>query len=242
MDNLDYIESYFTKSPGLAETREFENRIGTDPAFAEEVAYYLSVLQVARQDAQEEKKRHFKEIYQKQRFTASVPVRKLVYYIAAAAVVTALIFGLYVFVQPPSPQQLAKQYEQANLQSLGVSMSGNSDPLETALGVYNDGKTSEALSMFEKIIQADTSYYTAKKYAGIAALRLKKYDSAIQWFEALDTYTGLHSNPAKFYLALTLMERNQSGDIAKAKDLLQQVVQDDGEEREIAQEWMMKMQ
>jgi tetratricopeptide (TPR) repeat protein len=157
-------------------------------------------------------------------------------------VVAGLIFGLYVFVQPPAPQQLATQYEQAHLQVLGVSMSGNSDPMQTALGVYNDGKTSEALSMFEKIIQTDTSNFTAKQYAGIAALRLKNYDKAIQWFNALDTYTGLHSNPAKFYLALTLMERNQSGDVATAKDLLQQVVQDDGEEREIAQEWLMKMQ
>jgi tetratricopeptide (TPR) repeat protein len=241
MDNLDYIESYFTKSPGLAETKEFENRIVSDPAFAEDVAFYLSVLNVSREDAWDEKKGHFKELYKKHHFTASVPVRKLVYYIAAAAVLAGLVFGVYTFVKPVSPQQLASQYVQEHLQTLGVTMSSRSDSLQTGLRLYNDGNTTGALLEFEKIIQSDTTNFTAKKDAGLAALRLKEYDKALHWFESLETYTLLYANPAQLYLALTLMERNQSGDETKAKQILQQIVQSDGEGKETAMEWLKKL-
>ena len=42
MDNLDYIESYFTNVLAPDQAREFEKRIESDPVFAEEVAFYLS--------------------------------------------------------------------------------------------------------------------------------------------------------------------------------------------------------
>jgi tetratricopeptide (TPR) repeat protein len=241
MDNLDYIENYFTKTPNAEEAGDFEKRIGSDPAFAEEVAYYLSVLQVSREESRTKQKANFKEIYLENRMTAHIPVRKLVYSLAAAAVVVGLIFGVYIFVKPIPIQQLAGQYIQDHLQTQGVTMSGKMDSLQNGLRLYNDGKSDEALLAFEQIIQSDTSNFTAKKYAGLAALRMKNYDKAIRWFESLETYSGLYANPAQFYLALTLMDRNQSGDAEKAKQLLQKVVDQDLEGKETAQEWLKKL-
>ena len=89
--------------------------------------------------------------------------------------------------------------------------------------------------------ESDSSVFTAKKYAGITALRLKEYDKALSWFEQMETYKGLYSNPAQILQAVTLMERNQPGDAAKAKQLLQKIVTDDLEGKEFAQEWLKKM-
>src|ERR1700682_5912633 len=186
MDNLDYIESYFTNEPDADRARKFEERIISDPAFAEEVAFYLSALDVSREESRVAKKEHFKEIYKKNQNVRSIPVRKLVYYVAAAAVIAGVIFGTYVFIKPVSPQQLAVQYEKEHLQTLGVTMSGQTDSLQTGLRLYNEGKTAEALVQFEKLIQSDTSDFTAKEYAGIAALRLKEYDIALSYFEQLE--------------------------------------------------------
>ena len=197
MDNLDYIENYFTNKPGTELTREFEERIKSDPGFAEEVAFYLAAREVSKEASGIEKKQRFKETYQKNRVVRSVPVRKLVYYIATAAVVSGLIFGTYTFFSPVSPQQLASQYEKENLQTLPVTMSGRSDSLQTGLRLYNDGKFSEALAQFENILRSDTSNFTAKKYAGISALRLKEYDQALSYFEQMETHKGLYSNPAQ---------------------------------------------
>src|SRR4030095_10528 len=155
--------------------------------------------------------------------------------------IAGVIFGTYTITNSSSPQQLADQYIKENLQTLGVTMSGRSDSLEDGLRLYNEGKTREALDVFEKISLSDTSSFNAKKYAGIAALRLREYDKALSYFEQLEIYKGLYSNPALILQAITLMERNLPGDAAKAKTLLQKVVANDLEGKEIAQEWLKKM-
>jgi hypothetical protein len=240
MDNLDYIESYFTGEPDSLRTREFESRIESDPAFAEEVAFYLIAASVSSESAQLAKKERFKEIYQKTNTTGRAPVRKLIYSIAAAAVIAGIVFGSITFFNAPSPQQLAARYEKEQLQNLGVTMSGKSDSIQTGLRLYNEGKFAEALTQFENIIKSDTSIFIAKKYAGIAALRLKEYKKALYYFEELEIYNGLYANPALILQAVTLMERNQPGDAAKAKTLLQRIVDEDLEGKEFAQEWLRK--
>ena len=241
MDNLDYIENYFTNTPGPELTREFEERIKSDPGFAEEVAFYLTAKEVSKEASGLEKKQRFKETYEKNRVIRSVPIKKLVYYIATAAVVAGLIFGTYTFFKPVSPQQLAGKYEKEQLQTLPVTMSGRSDSLQTGLRLYNDGKYSEALTQFENIIRSDTSNFTAKEYAGITALHLKEYDKAMSWFDQMESYKGLYSNRAQILQAVTLMERNLPGDAAKAKQLLQDIVANDLEGKEFAEEWLRKM-
>ncbi len=241
MDNLDYIENYFTSAPGTDLTREFEERIKSDPGFAEEVAFYITAREVAKEASGLEKKQRFKENYQRNRVIRFIPTKKIVYYAAAAAVAIGLIFGTYTFFKPVSPQQLAGQYEKDYLQSLPVTMSGHSDSLQTGLRLYNDGKISEALTQFENIIRSDTSAFTAKEYAGISAFRLNEYDRALSWFEQMETHKGLYSNHAFIYEALTLMKRNLPGDATKAKQLLQYIVNNDQEGKEFAQEWLKKM-
>ncbi len=240
MDNLDYLDDFFTREPDSERTREFEERITSDPAFAEDVAFYLSAKNTSEEASWIVKKDHFREIYQKSRHIGPTPVRKLVYYIAAAAVVAGIIFGTYTISNSRSPRELADQYIKENLQTLGVTMSGRSDSLQDGLRLYNDGKAGEALVIFEKILISDTSSFNAKKYAGLAALRMKEYGKAMSYFEQLEIYNGLYSNPALILQAVTLMERNQPGDAAKAKILLQKVVANDLEGKEIAQEWLKK--
>jgi tetratricopeptide (TPR) repeat protein len=257
MDNTEYIESYFTSTADPDQARSFEKRISSDPAFAEEVAFYLSVHTLAGEVFKIEKKQHFREIYQKHQLAGSpaldhsgrsdstkvshtTPVRKLIYYMAAAAVVAGISFGIYTYVQTVSPPQLASKYELDHLKTLPVTMSGRSNSIQTGLRLYNDGKLNEARSQFETIIQNDSTDFNAKKYAGLVLLRLKDYDQAMSYFKQLETYTSLYSNPALFYQALTLMERNQPGDAASAKQLLQQVVENDLEGKEIAENWLRK--
>jgi tetratricopeptide (TPR) repeat protein len=241
MDNLDYIENYFTGEPEASLKKEFEERITSDPEFAAEVAFYLSAKQVSGDVSRSAKKEQFKELYQNKKTARPAPVRKLVYYFAAAAVAAGIIFGTYIITNTASPTEMANQYIQSNLQNLGVKMGGGADSIQDGLRLYNDGKMTEALATFEKIARADTSSFNAKKYAGIAALRLKEYQKALSYFEQLEIYSGYYSNPALLLQAVTLMERNQPGDQAKAKLLLQKVVANDLEGKEMAVEWLKKM-
>jgi tetratricopeptide (TPR) repeat protein len=93
---------------------------------------------------------------------------------------------------------------------------------------------------FESIIQRDSSDFSAKRYAGIVYLRLGNYDKALDHFKQLEKNTSLYSNPATFFHALTLMKRNQPGDKQQARRLLQQVIDNDLEGKETAQQWLKK--
>ncbi len=241
MDNLDYIDRYFKNELAPEGARQFGDKIESDPAFAEEVAFYLTALEVSGEDAEAGKKQRFREVYRQK--TASENrgmVRKLVYFVAAAAVFAGIVFGVYQFERPGSRQQLADRYVREHFQTLSIQMGGERNSMQTGLQLYNEGRLTEAQAQFEKIIQSDTSDFRAKKYAGIVSLRLKEYDKALGYFQQLETYSNLYTNPALFYQALTLIERNHAGDTGKAKQLLQKVVRDGLEESESAQAWLKK--
>ena len=239
MENEDYIESYFNNDLPAAEKEQFEQKIITDPAFAEEVAFYYSAWQTAKNQLAEEKKKRFAEIYQKNTSIKKPGITiKLWKYAAAAAVVAGIIVGSYLYTKPVSPQQLADEYIQQHLQSLPIKMSSQGNSIQDGLNLYNEGKLPQALQRFEKIISADTSSLDAKKYAGIVSLQMKQYDKALTYFTQLENHPNLYSNPAKLLKAITLMERNGAGDAEQAKALLHQVMQNNLEGKETAQEWL----
>ncbi len=243
MDNLEYIDNYFRKESLPGQRQEFDKRILEDPGFAGDVAFYISTHHVVQNERNAETKNRFREIYDRDGAGVTTGrVRPLRAYIAAAAITAGIVLGLYLFVKPgPSPRQMADQYIQQQLKTLGIRMNSEENSLQAGLRLYNEGKFPEALQQFESVIKADTSNFDAKKYTGIVYLRLKQYDKAVTYFTQLQKYTSFYANPATLYTALTLMERNQPGDVEKAKLLLQQVVQDNLEGKEIAQEWLRKL-
>jgi tetratricopeptide (TPR) repeat protein len=242
LESLEYIENYFKGRPLPGETAQFEKRLREDAVFAEEVAFYLSVMHVARTQAAEEKKQRFHEQYRRPHQELHIvqrgTVKKLWMYAAAAAIISGLLIGWFFFVKEPDRQQLADQYIEQNFRTLGVNLGNSQDSLQSALRLYNTGKLPEALHTLETIQQNGTVDFTAMKYAGIICLKLGEYDKALAYFRQLDSISGLYSNPGRFYQAITLMKRNHPGDNVQARQLLQQVVNADLEGREVAWEWL----
>lgn len=245
MDNLEYIETYFNGELSQERKSEFEQRIIVDPVFAEEVAFYLSTKEVAIAEIRKEKER-FKEIYKQYKKGNQADLnkpgllRKLLPWAAAAILAGIIFFGWSVWFKPDSAQVLADKYIQENFHTLSVKMDSEQDSLQKGLRLYNEGRVEEALKQFESMIRSDTSFFDAKKYAGIVSLRLGQYDKAVSYFSQIENYTHLYANPGKFYHALTLLRRNQPGDKKTAKRLLQQVVENDLEGKEEAGNWLKK--
>jgi tetratricopeptide (TPR) repeat protein len=241
MDDLDYIDAYFNNKPEPENARVFEEKIQTDPAFAEQVAFYLAARQSLSASVDEQRKQRFREIYNISPPAKRITAIKLVYYVAIAAVVCGIIFGLYLVSKPVSPHQLAENYARENLRTLSVQMGNSDDSLQSGLRLYNEGKTSESLLVFENIVRLDTGNFTAIKFAGIAALKLKDYEKAIGYFQQLGTFTKLYANPSLFLQSLALMERNSIGDLEKAKKIMQQIVDQDLEGKEVVVKWLQKL-
>lgn len=242
MESLDYIDSYFKGELDSTESEKFEEKIINDPSFAEQVADYIRIFQIAKVQADDDKKKRFRGLYEQNKTGNSGKgfVRRMWPTVAVAALVAGVIFGWYLFMRPVSPKQLADSYIRDHLQSMSVSM-GKGDSMQAAIDLYNKEKLTEALHGFQKIIESDPSNYTAVQNAGIVSLRLQHYDKALEYFKQLETNTDLNVNPALFYQALTLMKRNRSGDEEEAKKLLQKIEHDDLEGKASAQEWLKKL-
>lgn len=239
MKHLSHIDDYF-KGADTASHKQFEQRLLDDPSFAEEVAFYLATQHLLQQQARQEKIERFRKLYKERpvQLKAVKSPRRIWYYVAAAAVIVGLIFTTNLLT-PPSKQEMAENYIQQELKDLGVSMSGTVDSVELMRSLYNKGQYAEALAISEAIISHDAGNQKALEYAGVTNLRLQQYDKALNWFKQLASYKGF-SNKGTFYQALTLIKRNNPGDLPLAKSLLQEVVDKDLEGREIARKWLEK--
>jgi tetratricopeptide (TPR) repeat protein len=240
MKHLAYIDDYFKGTDTASHNRQFEQRLLDDPSFAEEVAFYLTTQRLLQEEARMEKIERFRKLYQQ----GPAPLRvvrspyRIWRYVAAAAVIVGILFTINLLT-PPSKQQMADSYIRQELNDLDVSMSGMVDSVELMRTLYNKGKFADALTVSEAIISHDAGNQKALEYAGVTNLRLQQYDKALAWFKQLAA-SKAYSNKGHFYQALTLIKRNQAGDLALAKTLLEQVVKEDLEGREIAKQWLEK--
>lgn len=247
MDNhSEYIDAWFHGALNSDEASQFEQKIADDPEFAEEVAFYISAVQALKNELAREKKEIFRQLLsQNPSISNENPggrvTRMRVYRVAAAAAVLICVFFTWYlfFSKSTTPQQMADNYMSVKFKTLPVEMGTVRDSIQEGFRMYNEGKYDSSLRQFETIIQKDTGNFLAKEYTGIVYLRISNYDKALEYFSQLEKYS-LFSNPAIFYHALTLMKRNQPGDKQTAKQLLQQVVDQDLEGKDFAQQWLEK--
>lgn len=241
MKHLEYIDDYFKGAQTAPLHQQFEQRLHDDPSFAEEVSFYLSTHKLLQQSAREEKIARFRKLYNDRPATpvvAMAPKRRVWYYISAAAAVIAIVLSV-TFLTGNSKQQLADQYIKQELNDLGVSMSATVDSIELVRSLYNKGRYAEALQISEALVNRNTANVKALEYAGVTNLRLQQYDKALAWFRLMADRGG-YSNKGTFYQALTLIKRDKPGDLVQARGLLEVVVKQDLDGREIAREWLAK--
>ena len=226
MDSLEYIDNYFRGLLTEEERLALERRVLSDPAFAEDLAFYINAGSLVKEEVLAEKRARFKTLYdQHQRTTARrPPVRRLWAYGAAAAVLVMVAGLWWIFTRNAGPEKLANRYIDRQLTNLPVKMSSVQDSLQMAVSLYNEERFTEALKKLQDILQKDPGLIQAKNYTGLVYLRLKEYDKALEYFQQSAKDTTLYSNPALFFESLTLMKRDHPGDAVMARQLLQEVV------------------
>lgn len=225
MDNMELIEKYFKGLLNGGEKKVFEQKIQDDASFASEVAFFISSQNTLQQSINEEKKQRFRDLYEAQKTSVKTPVIKIWKYVAAAsAIIVLLLTTWFIRNNKSSPQQIADHYIQQTWQTLPVTM-GMQDSLQQGIKLYNSGNFNEALPLFETLSLAHPENTDAKKFAGIVCLWLNDYDKALNYFSDIEASKNLYSNPGKFLKAITLLKRNNKGDLDEAKKLLNEVAQ-----------------
>lgn len=243
MDALGHIEDYFSGRLTPAEKDAFENKCVSDPAFAEEVALYVSMRDGIRQALYAQKQQQFAALHTRlsqQPAPVKSMVRRLLPYAAAACLLLAL--GWFLLVREPAARQLANGYIGDNLATLGATMSGSTDSLERGIAAYNSKNYPEAERIFRALATRPEVGPEALKNLGVLYLVREQYAAALVQFDALARQSDLYANPGLFYKALTLMKRSAAGDRENARLLLEEVVRKNLPGSREAQRWIPKLQ
>lgn len=227
MTNLERIENYYDHTLSEAEREAFEAELKSNPALAEEVAFWVQARAVAQKEARARRKSEFEQLGKK---VIQRNQRAVTYALSAAASVL-LAIGLFVWYtfwkELPSgnavSQAWATNYIEKNFSQLNTQLSGSSDSLQLGIRLNNSGELLQAQAIFDQLLQRDSLNAEAEKYAGIVSLRRGNYDQAIKHFHHLSTRTDLVSNPGKFYEALALLQRNEPLDKKRAENLFKEV-------------------
>ena len=243
---MEYIDGYFSGAKTEEEKLRFEKRILEDEEFAQEVAFYISANGLIKSQLEDEKKQRFRQLYNEQKDEHKiVPMqqrtkRMSTRYLAAASVTVAIILLSWLFLSnyKNSAPQLADNYIE-QLQA-GVTMAAKVDSAGTALNLYSEKKYTEALPIFEALIKNRTADEKVKEYAGLTYIKLERYEDALRLFSEWETKVAF-TNPAKLYKAITLMKRNDKGDVGEAKKLLKEISDKDLDGKATAEEWLKKL-
>jgi tetratricopeptide (TPR) repeat protein len=243
MDNIDYIDTYFGGELSPEEANQFDKRIQEDPAFAEEVSWYLGARSALQQTNIEERMARFRELYRQESgfpMKSNAHTRGWLQIGVAAAVLVIVVMSWLLFLRPADPSVLADRYIRQNLAELPLNM-GKAEPIQTGIALYNAARFPDALREFEFLIRLDSLNTTALLDAGIVSLRMENYDKALEYFMTVQNHTDPRVSPALFYKSLTLLRRNHPGDEDAAKQQLRRIVQENLNKQENARELLRKM-
>ncbi|TAF29716.1 MAG: hypothetical protein EAZ70_01100 [Runella slithyformis] len=224
---MDKIEQYYNQTLSKAERLAFEEELKSNPALAQEVAFWVQARAAAQAEARARRKEEFATLGQSLTKTKQ---RSLYYtYAAAASVVLMLGLGWWIYksqitnYESQINKEWAAAYVEKNFTTLSTQMGNSNDSLQTGVSAFNSGDLTKAKAIFGALLTRDSLNAEAQKYAGIVALRRQDYDKAIKHFHSLGTRTDLAANPGKFYEALALLRRDLPLDKFKAENLLKEI-------------------
>lgn len=220
------IDRYLAGELSAEETRDFENRISMDTAFAEKVLLYRSVTENLRSkfSGEEEEARlraRLAAIAQ-----AELPAEKQAkvvslrwYHWAAAASVALLVTVWYYTGKTALPQ-----YDQFALHgSLALAERGN-DSLnllqQQAEEAFNTKQYPQAIQYLSQLLEADPTNTELKLYKGIALLEADRVEEAEAIFDAIRKSDTAYRHKATWYLALSALKRK---DYQWCRELLKQI-------------------
>jgi tetratricopeptide (TPR) repeat protein len=223
METLEFIEGYFKGELPAEDRKRFEDTVRQDPAFANEVAFYISAGMAAGEMVAEERTKRFSVLEAARNpVTGKLISMKKLWWAAAAGVI--LLISVYLGTGNPSLKTLAGNFVEDHYSKVDASMGASADLAQQGVAAYNKKNFKTARVKFEQVLQQNPADNKALEYAGLAALQLEEYETALTHFRKLSAISGLYENRGPFLEATTLLLRNESNDKQDAIRLLHEVV------------------
>ena len=226
--NLEQIERHLEGNLTKSEQSDFEQKMATDKAFAQEVKLFQSLIKgidASGAVAFEKKVNSWEQAFKQGNNDNSVAKKpnRTLYYIIGIILLGIIAAGVWYISQPKAPQQ--ELIFASNFQaypSTAVRGENNSD-FADGLNAYDSKNYTEAVAAFEDYLNDDeaTDRLPAQFYLGISQLGADQPEAAISNFQAvIDAgYLSLEE-AAQWYLALAYLKSEQYDNLQKQLDLI----------------------
>jgi len=158
-----------------------------------------------------------------------------------AAYTFVLFVGLFIYFfwfNKADPTFLARNH--FNDSWSNITTSAEARNTLNFIQLYNDQRYLEAIDQAEKFINMNYDPIEALLVLGLSYINLEEYDIALRYFSKLTNAQNSENNQGLFLQAMTLMMRNQKGDIEEAKFFLNQAIIENAQGTEIAKRWLNK--
>jgi hypothetical protein len=224
-DTYTRIERYLAGELTPEENKDFEDRVKTDPDFAEKVTVYRSLSENLKSrfsgGQDEQRLREILSAISKAEITKkSGKGISLHWYYWAAAASIALLAIFWFYITTPT---LPEYSEYAFHESLSLTERGDDSLNHQAEDAFNSAKYLQAIHFVNRLLQADPGNTELQLYKGVSLLELDRYAEAESIFNAIKNSDTVYRDKAIWYLALSALKQK---DYDKCKALLDQLSPD----------------
>ncbi len=231
-DKYEQIEAYLFGDLTEKEAAAFESEIAADATLKREVDKHKlanNSLEILIEDSlREELKKLKAEETHSEKQAKIVPMRRMRFMMAAAAVIVALI-GFITFQWANDTYSnsglVASNYEA--FQKEEIRFPGVETVLENASDAYEQGDFQQAIELLNSIPLENDFYAEAQYISGHSYFQQNQFKEAAQAFQ--NTINQNHprlNDDAEWYLALSYLSMNETG--ADFQNLLNQIATSDG--------------
>ncbi|WP_156307179.1 hypothetical protein [Sphingobacterium endophyticum] len=221
----EQIEDYFNGTLSEDERKQFELELLSNAMLAEDVAFYLQAKQAAKAIAHDnllqEKHQQWTMLSQKKDRS-----KRNQWIGIAASLLLIISIGFYFNWFQSNLSAEANAIVSNNLKNYPVHLGEEKSNLKEAIHLYNEQQYEESSLIAMNILKENPNDAEGLKILGLSQMQLKAYDEAINTFTQLDKQNELINNPAKYYMALAHLVRNQKDDELKGKELLEIVLKE----------------
>jgi tetratricopeptide (TPR) repeat protein len=236
----DRIEGYFQKTLSKEDVKQFEADLASDTELARSFALYVAAREAVKPQSGKDHSEKYPVDGQKNNPFRS-PCTTLRKKYVLAAMFALLGFGLswYFLVPRERPlTALADGYAMEHFTTLGVHRGDADDSLQAAKDSFNKGQYASAHKICEHLLKANPNHGRAHELAGIIALKMLNYDTAVAHFHQLSVQKNIYPNPGKFYEAIALIKSGEPLNKKKAESLLNNVITSNLEGKIEAEKWL----
>lgn len=221
----EQIEDYFNGTLSEDERKQFELELLSNSMLADDVAFYLQARQAAKAIAQDnllhEKHQQWIKLSEKRDRS-----NRNKWIGIAASLLLFISIGFYFNWFQSNLSAEANAIVSNNLKNYPVHLGEETSNFKEAIHLYNEQQYERSSLIARNILKENPEDSEGLKILGLSQMQLKAYDDAINTFAQLDKQNELINNPAKYYMALAYLVRNQKDDELKGKKLLEIVLKE----------------